>query len=80
MRKKTVPNGRKIFQILMEYAKHFPFQGPPKFISIGIFGVKINHLATLHSGTGTVRKECCHLVALLAKFSLPEKNKGELSL
>jgi hypothetical protein len=27
--------------------EHFPFQGPPKFNQIGIFGVKINHLATL---------------------------------
>jgi hypothetical protein len=27
--------------------QHFPFQGPPKFTQIGIFGLKINHLATL---------------------------------
>jgi hypothetical protein len=27
--------------------KHFPFQGPPKFTQIGIFGLKINPLATL---------------------------------
>jgi hypothetical protein len=27
--------------------QHFPFQGPPKFTNIGIFGLKINHLATL---------------------------------
>jgi hypothetical protein len=33
-------NGHKIYQ-------HFPFQGPPKFTKIGIFGLKINHLATL---------------------------------
>jgi hypothetical protein len=25
----------------------FPFQGPPKFTQIGIFGLKIKHLATL---------------------------------
>jgi hypothetical protein len=27
--------------------QHFPFQGPPKFTQIAIFGLKINHLATL---------------------------------
>jgi hypothetical protein len=26
---------------------HFTFLGPPKFTQIGIFGLKINHLATL---------------------------------
>jgi hypothetical protein len=29
--------------------KHFPFQGPPKFTRIGIFGLKTNHLAALLS-------------------------------
>jgi hypothetical protein len=36
----NIPNGHKIYQ-------HFPFQGPPKFTQIGIFGFKTNHLATL---------------------------------
>jgi hypothetical protein len=27
--------------------QHFPFQGAPKYTQIGIFGLKINHLATL---------------------------------
>jgi hypothetical protein len=27
--------------------QHFPFEGPPKFTQIWIFGLKINHLATL---------------------------------
>jgi hypothetical protein len=27
----------------------FPFQGPPKFTQIGIFSLKIYHLATLHA-------------------------------
>jgi hypothetical protein len=35
-----IPHGQKIYQ-------HFPFQGPPNFTQIGIFGSKINHLATL---------------------------------
>jgi hypothetical protein len=34
-----------------EYTNLFPFQGPPKFTRIRIFGLKINHLATLF-GTG----------------------------
>jgi hypothetical protein len=40
-RLKNIPNGRKINQ-------HFPFNGPPKHTQIGIFGLKINHLATLN--------------------------------
>jgi hypothetical protein len=39
-RPQIVPNGHKIYQ-------HFPFKGPPKYTKIGIFGLKINHLATL---------------------------------
>jgi hypothetical protein len=31
---------RKIYQ-------HYPFQGPPIFTQVGIFGMKIYHLATL---------------------------------
>jgi hypothetical protein len=27
--------------------QHFSFQGPPKFTPVGIFGYKMNHLATL---------------------------------
>jgi hypothetical protein len=36
----NLPNGHKICQ-------QFPLQDPPKFTQIGIFGLKINHLATL---------------------------------
>jgi hypothetical protein len=35
-----MPNGHKIYQ-------HIQFHGPPKYTQIGIFGLKINHLATL---------------------------------
>jgi hypothetical protein len=34
------PNGHRIY-------KPFPFRGPPKFTQIGIFGLKIYHLASL---------------------------------
>jgi hypothetical protein len=36
----NIPCGHIIFQPL-------PFPGPPKFTQIGIFGIKIYHLATL---------------------------------
>jgi hypothetical protein len=36
----NIPNGHKIYQ-------HFPNHGPPKLTQISIFGLKINHLATL---------------------------------
>jgi hypothetical protein len=39
------PNGHIIYQ-------HFPFQGPPKFTQIAIFGLKTNHLATLVNKPG----------------------------
>jgi hypothetical protein len=45
-----IPDGHKIYQ-------HFPILGPPKFIQIGIFGLKINHLATLRSFTGKQKSE-----------------------
>jgi hypothetical protein len=38
-----IPNGHKIYH-------QVPFLGPTKFTQIGIFGLKINHLATLGSG------------------------------
>jgi hypothetical protein len=41
--------------------QHFPFQGPTKGTQIGIFGMKINHLATLITPTkiSTISlKEC----------------------
>jgi hypothetical protein len=57
---KTIPNDHKLYQTGINYTKwqqnipnehkiyqYFPFQGPPKFTQIRIFGLKINHLATL---------------------------------
>jgi hypothetical protein len=35
-----IPHGRNIYQ-------HFPFQGPPKYTLIEIFGMQMWHLATL---------------------------------
>jgi hypothetical protein len=43
-------NGRKIYQ-------HCPLQGPPKYTQIVIFGLKINHLATVFSTTQETSKE-----------------------
>jgi hypothetical protein len=37
------PNGLKIYQ-------HLPLKDPPKFTEIGVFGLKIWHLATLKLG------------------------------
>jgi hypothetical protein len=44
----NIPNGHKIYQ-------HFPFQGPPKFTQMGIFGLK-NHLASLATSCSTAAK------------------------
>jgi hypothetical protein len=40
---KNIPNVQKIYKIY----QHFRIYGPPKFTQIGIFGLKINHLASL---------------------------------
>jgi hypothetical protein len=37
---KNTPNSHKIYQ-------HFSLQGTPKFTQVGIFGLKICHLATM---------------------------------
>jgi hypothetical protein len=39
-----IPNVRKV-------CPHFPFQGSPKYTQNGIFGMKIDHLATLDRET-----------------------------
>jgi hypothetical protein len=45
---KIIPNGRKMFQMVIKYNIIIhTFQSPPKFTNIWIFGLKINHLATL---------------------------------
>jgi hypothetical protein len=56
---KNVPNKHKMYHMVIKYPKcpinisnghtifkHFPIKGLPKFTQIGIFGLKINHLAT----------------------------------
>jgi hypothetical protein len=44
----NVPNGHKISQMAVKYINIYQStSGPPKFTHIGIFGLKINHLATL---------------------------------
>jgi hypothetical protein len=44
---KKYSNSRKIGQMSIKYNQHLPLQYPPKFIQIGICGLKIYHLATL---------------------------------
>jgi hypothetical protein len=49
----TTPNGHRIYQL-------FPLKGPPKYTRIGIFGMKVNHLATLYLGA----KQCTTRVTI----------------
>jgi hypothetical protein len=59
----NIPNDHKLYQTSINYTKwpnnilnghkiyrHFPYEGTPNFTKIGIFGLKINHLATLYVG------------------------------
>jgi hypothetical protein len=43
----NIPNGSKIHQMAITYTNIFHLQDPTKFSQIGIFGLKIYHLATL---------------------------------
>jgi hypothetical protein len=53
-----------IFLMPIEYTyQPFPLQGPPKFAQIGIFGMKIYHLATPDS-TGKSEIHGCSQVLL----------------
>jgi hypothetical protein len=43
-------NGHKIYQMTIPKIYlfiHFPFQGPPKYNKLGIFGMQAFHLTTL---------------------------------
>jgi hypothetical protein len=51
---KRYQNAHKIFQMAIKY-KHFTIYVPPNFAQIGIFGLKINHLATPVS----MSSNCC---------------------
>jgi hypothetical protein len=42
-----IPNGRTIDPIGHKLYQRLPLEDPPKFTQIGIFGSKIDHLATL---------------------------------
>jgi hypothetical protein len=42
-----IPYARKLDQMAIKYYQHLPSKDPTKFTQIGIFGLKINHLATL---------------------------------
>jgi hypothetical protein len=52
----NIPNDRKIYQMAVNIPnshkiyQYVPCRGPPKFTQIGIFGMKIYHLATLVGG------------------------------
>jgi hypothetical protein len=41
-----MPEVRQIFSMAIDYINIFQSKGPPKFTQIGIFGMKMNHLAT----------------------------------
>jgi hypothetical protein len=51
-----IPDGHKLYQTAVKVYQHFPFQGPPKYTQLGIFGPKINHLAPLLLAMGRFSK------------------------
>jgi hypothetical protein len=59
----NIPNGSKMCQ-------HLPLQDPPKFIQVGIFGLKINHLAPCRK-LGPLKNLLC------IDFPLAQKNPDE---
>jgi hypothetical protein len=53
--------------------QNFPIRGPPKFTQTGIFGLKINHLATLMRSRGS--SSCSPLNHLIKSRSGRKKNQ-----
>jgi hypothetical protein len=59
----NIPNEHKTFQTASKHINMFsPIQCPPEYAKIGIFGMKINHLATLvrllkHNRNDSLRPE-----------------------
>jgi hypothetical protein len=53
----NIPNGHKLYQMATKYTnkkdQHLPLQDPTKFTQIGIFGLKMCHMATLTSFIST---------------------------
>jgi hypothetical protein len=45
----NIPNHNNGYQNYNKIDQHFPFQRPPKYTKIGIFGLQMYHLATLDS-------------------------------
>jgi hypothetical protein len=60
----------------------FPIQGPPKFTQIGIFGLKIYHLATLHRSEIFVQfwNEQNLKTAMTLVAALPQENGWSLAI
>jgi hypothetical protein len=68
---KNIPNGLKIYQ-------DFPFRGPPKYTQIGIFGLKIYHLATLYVATfWSIGHRPRAFVCLYRENSRPCQNRSD---
>jgi hypothetical protein len=53
--------------------QHFPFQGPPKYTQIWIFGHKINYLATL---LGSSVMLFGWMISICAKLIPDNRNRG----
>jgi hypothetical protein len=67
MKKQNIPNGHKIYQ-------HIQLQDPPKFTQIGIFRLKIYHLATL------LETRLLHIIKEFRKRLVLGKGTGVLDI
>jgi hypothetical protein len=61
-REQNIPNWLSIYiqneaTIFQMATKHYPFQGPSKNTQIGIFGLKIYHLAALVSALSLMKPD-----------------------
>jgi hypothetical protein len=77
-----LPNGHKIYQMVINYTQIFHSLEPPTYTQNGIFGVEIYHLATLvHTATtlrkiplgrkNRLRKKCfCQILDFCSKVSV----------
>jgi hypothetical protein len=67
-RSNNIPNALKIFQMAIKYMNIFPSKALKICPNWDIFGLKINHLATLRQGVSAVGWKHFHVLLHQNKF------------
>jgi hypothetical protein len=57
-----------ILQMVIKYTNIFHSKGPPKYTQIGIFGTKVNHVATLLLAASKLLQPAVDVIIFNAKL------------